>query len=138
MANKGLRLHAYVIMTSHFHAIISTTEDHDLVATIRDMKKFMAKSILRLIATENESRKEWMLNKFAYEAKRTKRSQDFVFWQEGYHAKQLVTSEFQMQKLDYIHQNPVVEGWVSEAEHFLYSSASNYADLPSLIDIDYL
>jgi putative transposase len=31
------------------------------------------------------------------------------------------------QKLDYIHANPVKEGWVTKAEEYTYSSASNYA-----------
>ena len=28
--------------------------------------------------------------------------------------------------MDYIHNNPVVEGWVLKPEDYLYSSASNY------------
>jgi putative transposase len=40
------------------------------------------------------------------------------------------------QKLDYIHQNPVVAGIVLEPHHYLYSSAINCADMPEkLIDV---
>jgi len=31
------------------------------------------------------------------------------------------------QKLDYIHKNPVVSGFVCEAHYWKYSSAKNYA-----------
>ena len=39
------------------------------------------------------------------------------------------------QKLDYIHQNPVKAGYVAEPEHYLYSSAIDYADGKGMIDI---
>lgn len=42
------------------------------------------------------------------------------------------------QKLDYIHNNPVKRGYVSEAVHWRYSSASNYAGKMGLIEVDIL
>jgi putative transposase len=40
------------------------------------------------------------------------------------------------QRLDYIHHNPVEAGIVLSPEHYLYSSAINYAGLPEkLIDV---
>jgi len=42
------------------------------------------------------------------------------------------------QKLDYLHYNPVVAGWVDEPEHYLYSSARDYAGDKGLIDIELL
>ncbi|WP_255486966.1 hypothetical protein [Mucilaginibacter sp. SP1R1] len=39
------------------------------------------------------------------------------------------------QKLDYLHQNLVTAGWVDEPEHYLYSSARDYAGGKGLIDI---
>ena len=43
-----------------------------------------------------------------------------------------------MQKLGYIHQNPVKAGFVIEAEHYLYSSARNYAGMKGVIDVSFL
>jgi len=40
------------------------------------------------------------------------------------------------EKLDYIHNNPVKQGYVSLPEHWRYSSAGFYAGLPGVIDID--
>ena len=37
--------------------------------------------------------------------------------------------------LDYIHNNPVLSGFVEKAEDYLYSSARNYYGMKGLIDI---
>jgi hypothetical protein len=41
-------------------------------------------------------------------------------------------------RLNYIHENPVRAGLVAEAEDYLYSSARNYVEMESLIDIDFI
>lgn len=43
-----------------------------------------------------------------------------------------------LQKIDYIHQNPVKRGYVDEAAHWRYSSARDYEDLAGLIEIERL
>jgi putative transposase len=105
---------------------------------IRDLKKFTAKELIRLIEEIPESRRVWLLNRFAFEANKTKRGQDYILWQEGYQGKQIISNSFLDQKLEYIHQNPLKEGWVAEPEHYLYSSASNYAGELSLIEVELL
>jgi len=135
---KGLVLHAYVIMTSHVHMIVSSKENHDLVSTIRDFKKFTSKALVKYIQEIPESRREWMLNKFSYEANRTRRGSKYILWKEGYHAKQIHTNSFLDEKLNYIHNNPVDAGFVSVSEDFLYSSARNYSNLESMIEVELL
>jgi len=135
---KGLRVHAYVIMSSHLHLIVSAEKDHDLVSTIRDFKKFTSKALIQLIKEVPESRREWMLNKFSYEANRTKRGSDYILWKEGYHAKQIETNDFLNEKLDYIHENPVEAGFVNSPEEYLYSSARNYSGKESMMSIELL
>jgi REP element-mobilizing transposase RayT len=135
---KGLIIYAYVIMSNHVHMILASQEQFNLADTIRDFKKYTAKKIIAAIQEINESRREWMLNKFKYEAQRTKRGQNFKLWQDGYHAKEIDSIEFLEQKLDYIHQNPVEAGIVLSAEEYLYSSAKNYAGEPDiLLEVEY-
>ena len=43
-----------------------------------------------------------------------------------------------MQKLNYIHQNPVEEGLVFRAEDYRFSSASTYAGEKGLLDIIFI
>jgi putative transposase len=40
-----------------------------------------------------------------------------------------------LQKLEYIHNNPVKRGYVDEAVHWRYSSARNYAGVPGLVEV---
>ncbi|MDX1629593.1 MAG: transposase [Fulvivirga sp.] len=46
---KGLILHAFVIMSNHLHLIISAKEGAVLSDIIRDFKKYTAKAIIKLI-----------------------------------------------------------------------------------------
>lgn len=57
IAQKGLQVHAYVYMTSHIHAIISSN-DEELQNIIRDFKKFTSKRIVEAIQEYPESRRE--------------------------------------------------------------------------------
>ena len=41
-----------------------------------------------------------------------------------------------MQKLDYLHYNPVKRGYVDFPEHWRWSSARTYLGQPGLIEID--
>ncbi len=125
-------------MTSHIHAILSAEVGKDLVGIIRDLKKHTSKQLIELIKTTPESRKEWLLNKFEYEAQRTKRGSNYLLWQEGYHAKLIETSSFLDTKLDYIHNNPVEGGFVSRSEDYVYSSARNYCGELGVIEVELL
>ena len=127
IANKGLNVHAYVIMTSHIHLIVSTKDGVSLSSLIRDFKTHTSKQLLRTIKDINESRREWILNKFRFEANRQKRGKEFKLWQDGFHPVEILSADMAIQKLDYIHQNPVNEGIVYETIDYIYSSASQYA-----------
>lgn len=136
--NKGFKLHAFVIMSSHLHAIVSADDGFNLTSIIKEYKRHTSKEIIKLIKSVPESRREWMLNKFSYEAQRKSRGKDYIFWQEGYHAKQIETNDFLDQKLGYIHNNPVAAGIVDKPEDYIYSSARNYADEQGMLDLEML
>ncbi len=133
---KGLRIYAYVIMSSHLHMIVEATKsDITLSDILRDFKKFTAKKILHEIEhSGSESRREWLMHRFAYRGKESANRQ-YQFWQPDNHPKDLYTLPVIAQKIGYIHQNPVKEGWVAEADQYLYSSASNYTTGQGLLDV---
>ncbi|WP_228488775.1 transposase [Prolixibacter sp. SD074] len=134
--NKGLELFAYVIMTNHVHAIMRSKKG-ELSGLVRDIKKFTSKQILNEIKINpKESRKEWLEMIFRYHAKYNKRSGEEQFWTHENHAVELSTNSLIETRLNYIHENPVRAGIVAEAEDYLYSSARNYAEMESLIEID--
>ncbi len=50
----------------------------------------------------------------------------YMFWQNYYHPVELSTNSLSTQRLEHIHNNPVVAGIVDKAEEYLYSSARDY------------
>ena len=56
---------------------------------------------------------------------------DFKVWFPRNHAIELYSEKFTWTKVNYIHQNPVKSGFVRNPEDWVYSSASNYAELES-------
>ena len=110
---KGLVIHAYVIMTNHIHMIISRKGTNELSAILRDLKKFTSFKIIgAIMANDQESRKNWMLKMFEESGIQNKHNTKYQFWQEGNHPVELVDIIMIEQRLDYIHQNPVKAGFV--------------------------
>lgn len=133
--NKGLELYAYCLMTNHLHLLAAAEHPAKLPDIIRDFKKHTNKQIIELVEHENESRKDWIMYRFRYHAKYNARIQDYKVWQDGYHGIACDNPKILIQKLDYIHNNPVTAGIVAEPQHYLYSSASNYVGEKGIIDV---
>ena len=123
---KDLKVMAYVYMTNHIHLIVKS-ETNELQNIIRDFKTFTSKAIIKEIEQSNESRKVWMLKKFQKEAERTTRTSNYKFWKDGFHPIMLDKTNILEQKLDYIHQNPVLAGFVRDPEDWIKSSALAYS-----------
>ena len=135
MANKGLEVYAWVIMSNHIHLIVQS-EEGKLSDLIRDFKKFIAKNILDKIQSSPESRKEWMLERFKLAAQKHHRNKEYQFWQYGNHAEEIYSTGFMWSKLHYIHLNPVRAGLVAKASEYIYSSAGNYVNNSGLLEIE--
>jgi len=133
--NKGLEIFGWVLMHSHLHLICRAAEGYRLSDILRDFKKFTSKKIVKQIEDEPESRREWLLPLLHKYCEHLKREQNYKLWQDGNHAKVIYTNEFFYEKLNYIHQNPVLDMVVEKPEEYLFSSARNYAELPVLLDI---
>lgn len=139
IANKGLNLHAYVIMSNHIHLIISAKETYRLSDIIRDFKKYTTRTILcELIEGRFESRSEWMLRLFKYYAKFNTNNKRFQLWKRGNHPIELSSFKFINQKLNYIHNNPVKAQIVWRAEDYVYSSAGWYLRGEGILPVDVL
>jgi len=123
---RGLVLNAWCLMTNHLHFVGSATQG-DLSGMLRDFKSATAKKIVSAILDSPlESRKEWMLPLFHKHGVENSRNQDFQFWQQDNQPKECFSVPFTMQKINYIHKNPVVAGWVVKPECYRLSSAVNY------------
>ena len=101
---KGLSVHAYVYMTSHIHSIVTAFEG-ELQNVIRDFKKYTSKKLIKAIQQHPESRREWLLKKFSFEAQRSGRATNYKLWKDGFHPMILDTLQKIEQRVNYIHYN---------------------------------
>jgi REP element-mobilizing transposase RayT len=115
--NKGLILHAWVIMINHIHLIGSNNENR-LPSIMRDFKRHTSARFKEQIGWDNEF--EWK------------------FWGRGYHPVQLVSKPIITQKINYIHHNPVKARLVSNAIYYEWSSALDYFGKKGKLEIEKL
>lgn len=116
---KGLKVYAWVVMSNHIHLIVSSNKE-PLSDIIRDFKKFTSSQIVKAIQNNPiESRKKWLLWLL-------KKNEQIIFWQDGYHAEEILTQDFFDTKVSYIHLNPVRAGLVIKEEEYAYSSCCDY------------
>lgn len=130
---KGLNLYAYVIMSNHIH-LLAQSKTGDLSGIIRDFKNYTSTKFLEVLNDSVESRRDWMKIVFEYHGK-YKNKQTNQIWTHENHAEHIYSDKFIKQKINYIHENPIRSGIVEKPEDYLYSSARNYADLDSLLDV---
>jgi len=131
--NKGLQIFGWCIMTSHVHMIIGTEKDN-MEDIVRDMKRHTSIALRKCIEEHpQESRREWILKLMREAGSENSNNARFQLWRQDNHPIELFTQTVTHQKLDYIHNNPVMAGFVESPEEYLYSSAKDYYGLPSLL-----
>lgn len=125
---KGLRIHAWCVMSNHVHLMMSTKSGHHPSDVLRDLKKYTSKQIIAEIENKNlpESRRGWMLWLFRQAGEANSKNTNYQFWQQENHPVELFSKKFIDQKLNYIHENPVKAGLVDQPWEYRYSSARDY------------
>ena len=133
---KGLELYAYCFMPSHIHFIFRSTNG-DPGGLLRDFKKHTAKNMIKAIAEHpQESRREWLLWMFEKAGSKKGNVSKHQFWQHHNKPIELWSTAVIKQKIDYIHGNPVESGFVVHPEEWKYSSAKNFSDDHTVMQID--
>ena len=127
-ANR-IQIYGYVILENHLHLIASA---EDLSKEIGDFKSYTAR---RIIDHLDEQKARTLLKQLMTLKARNKADREFQLWQEGSHPQQIQNDEMMLQKLEYIHNNPVVRGYVDDPIHWRRSSARNYAGLEGLLPV---
>ncbi len=122
-------LYAYVIMEHHLHLIASAPE---LGKTIKEFKSFTARNIIDYLEGRNSIP---LLEKLRQAKLNHKKGSDYQLWQEGSHPEEIYNEKMLIQKIEYIHNNPVRRGYVDDPKHWRYSSARNYEGLEGLIEV---
>ncbi|MFT2008645.1 REP-associated tyrosine transposase [Pontibacter sp. 13R65] len=134
--NKGMEIYAWCIMPSHVH-LLFRAKDHNPSVLLKELKTFTSKALQKAIAEHpQESRKEWMLWLMERAGLKNSNVKHRQFWQQHNQPVELWSAAVIDQKIDYIHQNPVEAGFVSEAHYWKYSSAIDYSGGKGLLEID--
>lgn len=132
---KGLEVYAWCLMTSHLHMSIGS-ESTKLSDIVRDTKTYTSGKIREAIYDySTESRKEWLIWMMERAGKRNGNNGNHQLWQQHNQPIEIKTHEILEQKMNYIHMNPVKAGFVSEPEHWKYSSAIDYSGGRGLLRI---
>ncbi len=130
--NQRLTLHAYVIMENHLHLIASA---ENISKEIAAFKSFTARSIIDKL---KQNKAEYLLTQLKFHKRLHKTNQDYQLWQEGSHPQTILSEQMLIQKLEYIHNNPVRRGYIDNPAHWRYSSYRNYMDMEGILNIDVL
>jgi hypothetical protein len=115
--------------------MIISSEVTPLEFIIRDMKSFTATHIRKAMKNNISESRTWMMKMMINTGQMNSNNKHFQFWQQNNKPIELNSNMLLQQKLDYIHNNPVKEGFVYNPKDFVYSSALDYAGGKGLIDI---
>ena len=118
VTKKWVEVNAFVIMNNHIHLIWQIQEGFERDAVQRNFLKFVAQIIKRNLGKNHPK----VLERFYVGAKDRK----YQFWERNPLSIDLFTKKVFIQKMEYIHNNPVVAGLCAIAEDYKYSSAKFY------------
>jgi putative transposase len=100
----------YVVMPEHVHLLVTEPERSTLAAAVQALKQSVSQ---KLIGHHGR------------------------FWQARYYDFNVRTSEKRVEKLNYIHRNPVKRGLVEKPEDWTWSSYRHYAlDEECIVEIE--
>lgn len=133
---KGMEIFAYCFMPNHIHFIFRDSNEKP-ESLLRDFKKYTSRKIIQAIQKNpQESRRDWMLSMFEEAGKKKGNVLKNQFWQHHNKPIELWSIKVIKQKINYIHNNPVKSGFVTNAEDWKYSSAKNFMDDDTVLEID--
>ena len=115
---KRIRLYAFVIMSNHMHLIWQPVAEFTPIDIQHSLMSFTAHQF----KNDLEKNHPKVLSQFKVEAK----DRDYQFWERNSLSIDLFTEAVFIQKLDYIHWNPVRAGLCNLPEEYHYSSAKFY------------
>ena len=117
---KQIELNAFVVMASHVHFIWQSLQDFTPSQVQTTFTSFTAKEIKKYLGIDNPGLLQTM--------KVSNYDRNYQVWKRRSLSIELFTEKVFMQKLEYIHDNPVRAGLVKYPEDYVYSSARFYHD----------
>ena len=130
----GFLLFAYVIMPDHFHVVTDSPRKPSTV--LQFIKGIVSRRVLGYL---KDMKYEESLRKLEHD--NWKRNHRYSLWQHDSEVFSIMSESTFMQKVNYIHQNPVRAGLVERMEDYRWSSLRFWEkcpkeDEPLRVDID--
>jgi len=119
----GFSLFAYVLMPDHFHLLTDSPRKPSVV--LQFIKGIVSRRVLGYLREMNYAS---CLKKLEHDS--WKRNHRYSLWQHDSDVFPVVAESTFMQKVDYIHQNPVRAGLVARAEDYHWSSIRFWKGCP--------
>jgi len=116
--NKRVRIFSFVIMENHIHLIWQMLPGHNHEAVQRSFLKYTAQRIKKDLIKKHPA----VLERFRVNAK----DREYQFWERNALSVELRNHKVFLQKVRYIHENPVRAGMCKLPEEYEYSSALFY------------
>lgn len=116
--DKRAKFFSFVIMENHIHLIWQILPNNDPEAVQRDFLKYTAQRIKKDLELNHPD----VLAQYKVDAK----DRMYQFWERNPLSVELRSHSVFIQKLEYIHWNPVKAGFCTLPEEYKYSSAMFY------------
>jgi putative transposase len=118
----------YVVMPEHVHLLLGEPERGDPSAVMKALKQGFARCLLRRLRRDGDE-KQLALWRTPVERGR--------IWQPRFYDFVVFSEHKRVEKLRYMHRNPVKRGLVAEPQHWAWSSFRHYAyDEPGPVLVD--
>ncbi len=134
----GVKLLGYVIMPDHIHIALWADNAADVQTCIRQFLRLSSAEITSMTSIAAEKGISKASNWLEQFRGRSRQGARVRVWKERGRAFPVTRDDGLMQKLNYMHQNPMRRKLVENAEDWEYSSARWYAGGESFISIDEL
>jgi REP element-mobilizing transposase RayT len=132
---KQMEIYAWCIMSNHVHLIFRSQGSEPPENILGSFKRYTSNSLVKAIKQNTkESRKEVLLTAFKQNASKTSNVHNYQFWRHDNKPIELWSRKVIFQKIRYIHNNPVEQGFVFRPEDYVYSSAVDYSGEKGLLD----
>ena len=128
--SDNLKIYAYVILENHLHLIVSSD---NLAKSMTNFKKYTARKIIDLLKKQNV---KTILEQLSFYKKAHKVTAEYQLWQEGIAPKLIQGEKMMIERINYIHNNPIKRAYVDVAYHWRYSSARNYEGVQGLMEVE--
>ena len=125
MKDGMAKVSGFVVMPDHVHAVLWFDDESNLPKVMQKWKAVSAQNLKMLYQKIVPEMLEYL--------KKEESGKEYVsFWVRRYYDFNIRTPDKLVEKLKYMHENPVRKGLVKKPENYLWSSAAWYTNRKSV------